>query len=88
MWTIIRSFVTALLFDPAAAQRYLAAGLYLVGEFLASGGVIPGTTTVIPIDVGSWASVGALCKAGAFYLGAGGGLPSPIRAAKVAANGG
>ena len=48
MWTWVRTVVVAFLFDEAAFQRYLAAGCYLAGSLIESGGVVPGTTAVIP----------------------------------------
>ena len=73
MITMIKNFIRNFLFDESAAQRYMAAGTYMLGEFLQSGGVIPGTQTVVPI--GNWTSFGPPLKALAFYFGSGGTLP-------------
>lgn len=74
MWTWVKHFFGTLLFDEAAAQRYFAAALYLVGQVCVSGGVVPGTTAVIP-HIAWLYPYGALFQAAAFYMGAGGSLP-------------
>ena len=73
MWTWLKRFAVAFLLDEAAAQRYLAALCFLVGSWLESGGVVPGTDVVVP--VGHAFKYGPLIKALGFYLGAGSMLP-------------
>jgi hypothetical protein len=73
----LRRVVTGLLWDESAAQRYLAGACYLIGDWLGSGGVIPGTEVAIG-HVGAWYAAGPYLKAIGIYLGASGGLPRVI----------
>ncbi len=77
-WFVLRAraFVHALLYDEDAAKRYFAVGAYMLGVFLESGGVVPGTTVVV--NIGDWKGFGTVCKGVAFYVAAGGGWPSGL----------
>jgi hypothetical protein len=85
MINLVKRLLHQLLWDEATAQRVLAAGLFLIASFLETGGVIPGTSIVVPITalLGSLAapasSLGPLLKAGAIYLGASGAIVSSPR---------
>ena len=71
----LRTFCRELLYDQRAFQAHAAAAAFLIGAFLATGGVLPGTDTVL-IDVGpAWAKVGRPLQALAVWLAAGGQLP-------------
>lgn len=74
MWPLIKDFVLGFVFDKSAAQRYIAAGAYFAGDFLGSGGVIPGTNTVLPVNEYTW--LGPILKGLAVFLIGGGSLPS------------
>lgn len=74
MLTWAKAVLSALLWDEAAFQRYLAAGLYLLGSLLHSGGVLPGTEAVVPLPP-KWSQYGPLLQAAGLFLGAGGVLP-------------
>ncbi len=73
MWVLLKRAVTVLLFDEAAAQRFLAAGLALFTALIQSGGVVPGTNLVVPINNFTW--LGPWLNALNFYLASGGRLP-------------
>lgn len=75
MWVWLRTFVLSFLYDEAAFQRYIAAGAYLLGNFIETGGVVPGTSAVVPVPH-ALSPYAPVLKAAAFYLGAGGALPS------------
>ena len=76
MLTWLRHAARAILFDEAAGQRWTAALLFLLGQILESGGVLPGTAVVIPFLSGpGLAGYGPLLKMAGMYLGAGGMLP-------------
>lgn len=81
MLIFLRKFFWSLLFDEAAAQRYLAVGLYLFGDFLGSGGVIPGTETAVP-GLEFLYRFGPLLKAAGLFMGAGSMLPA-LKAARA-----
>jgi hypothetical protein len=71
----LRNFTRELLYDQRAFQAHAAAACFLVGAFLATGGVLPGTNTVL-LDVGpSWAALGRPLQALGVWLAAGGQLP-------------
>ena len=75
MLTAARRFVQALLWDEAAAQRYLAVVCYLLGDVVSGGGLIPGTELVVPGL--TWLfPIAPYLKALGFYLGAGASLPT------------
>lgn len=79
MLTWLNHFFSALLWDEAAAQRYLVMLLFLGGEVLTTGGTVPGTSIVLP-GLDHLYAIGPYMKAAAFFLGAGSMLPA-VRAA-------
>lgn len=80
MITLLKHLLNILLFDEAAAQRWLGAVLLAAGNVLGNGGAVPGTSLVIPF--GSFAPWAALIGSFvvmplAIFVAAGGKLPSP-----------
>lgn len=75
MLTWLRKFVVALLWDEAAAQRYLAVGAFLAGTVLEGGGTVPGTGIVLP-GLSVLYPIGPYLKATGIFLGAGSMLPA------------
>jgi len=87
MISLFRRLVRDFLWDETMALRAMGGGLYLIGQFLLNGGVIPGTSITIPIEAlvgnywkGALSSFAPLLLAAAVYL-AGARLPSSTRVA-------
>ena len=79
MLTWLRHFFVALLWDEAAAQRYVAMGAFLGGNVLTAGGTVPGTAIVLP-GLDHLYFLGPYLQAAGLFLGAGSMMPA-MRAA-------
>jgi hypothetical protein len=69
-------YLRAFLYDQHAFQRYMVGGAFLLGAFLESGGVVPGTSIAFHIGP-ELSQLGSPLKALSLFLAAGGSLPSP-----------